>query len=217
MGGGRESRIPRDHARKRAQSTTVLTAFDNPMPLSLRYGKGDGTTSYFPLSAITDRLYARNQLADTNGSGALYGLNIGLRSLRWPLAATPHGRLKPKMHIASGNGKLLPMMVAARVPDVITQAGKDRCGSKAASKRGGAAERGVLLTPEQPNGRWGAYHQFWRSTGEGIASNNTASCGLSHDMRQTTWCRAIGSATDERFSHFMTFLRSYKQREIERK
>ena len=36
------------------------------MPLSLRYGKGDGTTSYFPLSAITDRLYARNQLILNN-------------------------------------------------------------------------------------------------------------------------------------------------------
>jgi hypothetical protein len=55
-------RIPRDHARKRAQSATVLTAFDNPMPLSLRYAKGYGTTSYFPLSAITDRFYARNHL-----------------------------------------------------------------------------------------------------------------------------------------------------------
>ena len=32
------------------------------MPLSVRYAKGYGTTSYFPLSAITDRLYARNQL-----------------------------------------------------------------------------------------------------------------------------------------------------------
>ena len=31
------------------------------MPLSLRYAKGYGTTSYFPLSAITDRLNARNQ------------------------------------------------------------------------------------------------------------------------------------------------------------
>ena len=55
-------RIPRDHARKRAQGTTVLTAFDNPIPLSLQYGKGGGATSYFPVSAITDRLYARNQL-----------------------------------------------------------------------------------------------------------------------------------------------------------
>ena len=32
------------------------------MLLSVRYAKGYGTTSYFPLSAITDRLYARNQL-----------------------------------------------------------------------------------------------------------------------------------------------------------
>jgi hypothetical protein len=32
------------------------------MPLSLQYVKGDGATSYFPLSAITDRLYACNQL-----------------------------------------------------------------------------------------------------------------------------------------------------------
>jgi hypothetical protein len=32
------------------------------MPLSLRYAKGYGTTSYFPLSTITDRLNARNQL-----------------------------------------------------------------------------------------------------------------------------------------------------------
>jgi hypothetical protein len=34
------------------------------MPLSLRYAKGYGTTSYFPLSAITDRLNARNQLLE---------------------------------------------------------------------------------------------------------------------------------------------------------
>src|SRR3989442_10811916 len=55
-------RIPRDHARKRVQDTTVFTAFDTPMPLSLQYAQGGGTTSYFPLSAITDRLDARNQL-----------------------------------------------------------------------------------------------------------------------------------------------------------
>src|SRR2546429_1964036 len=55
-------RIPRDHARKRAQGTTVLTAFDHPIPLSLQYIKGGGGASYFPVSAITDRLYARNQL-----------------------------------------------------------------------------------------------------------------------------------------------------------
>ena len=55
-------RIPRDHARKRAQGTTVLTAFDSPIPLSLQYVKGAGGASYFPVSAITDRLYARNQL-----------------------------------------------------------------------------------------------------------------------------------------------------------
>src|SRR5262249_28385185 len=55
-------RIPRDHARKRAHGTTVLTAFDNPIPLSLQYGKGGGGASYFPMSAITDRLYARNQV-----------------------------------------------------------------------------------------------------------------------------------------------------------
>ena len=54
-------RIPRDHARKRAQGTTVLTAFDHPIPLSLQYVKGAGGASYFPVSAITDRLYARNQ------------------------------------------------------------------------------------------------------------------------------------------------------------
>jgi len=39
-----------------------LTAFDNPIPLSLQYVKGAGGASYFPVSAITDRLYARNQL-----------------------------------------------------------------------------------------------------------------------------------------------------------
>src|SRR5215471_19116903 len=55
-------RIPRDHARKRAQGTTILTAFDNPIPVSLQYIKGGGGASYFPVSAITDRLYARNQL-----------------------------------------------------------------------------------------------------------------------------------------------------------
>ena len=58
-------RIPRDHARKRAQGTPVLTAFDNPLPLSLQYVKGAGGASYFPVSAITDRLYARNQLKVT--------------------------------------------------------------------------------------------------------------------------------------------------------
>jgi hypothetical protein len=57
-------RIPRDHARKRAQGTTVLTACDNPIPLSLQYVKGGGGASYFPVSAITDRLYARNQLTE---------------------------------------------------------------------------------------------------------------------------------------------------------
>ena len=64
-------RIPRDHARKRAQGTTVLTAFDNPIPLSLQYVKGGGGASYFPVSAITDRLYARNQLVmnPTGNSG----------------------------------------------------------------------------------------------------------------------------------------------------
>src|SRR5215467_10891148 len=55
-------RIPRDHTRKRAQGTTVLTAFDNPMLLALQYAKGGGVPSYFPLSAIIDRFYARNQL-----------------------------------------------------------------------------------------------------------------------------------------------------------
>ena len=55
-------RIPRDHARNRAPGTTVLTAFDNPIPVSLPYVKGGGGASYFPMSAITDRLYARNQL-----------------------------------------------------------------------------------------------------------------------------------------------------------
>src|SRR5262249_25431204 len=54
-------RIPRDHARKWAPGTTVLMAFDNPIPLSLPYVKGGGGASYFPVSAITDRLYARNQ------------------------------------------------------------------------------------------------------------------------------------------------------------
>ena len=54
-------RIPRDHARKRVPGTTILTAFDNPIPLSLQYVKGGGVTSYFPVSAITDRLDARNQ------------------------------------------------------------------------------------------------------------------------------------------------------------
>ena len=43
-------------ASKRAQGTTVLTAFNNPIPLSLQYVKGGGGASYFPVSAITDRL-----------------------------------------------------------------------------------------------------------------------------------------------------------------
>ena len=42
--------------------TTVLAAFDTPIPLFLQYVKGGGATSYFPVSAITDRLDARNQL-----------------------------------------------------------------------------------------------------------------------------------------------------------
>src|SRR5215510_8721620 len=61
-------RIPRDPARTRAQGTTVLTAFDNPIPLSLQYVKGGGGASYFPMSAITDRLYARNQFDIISGS-----------------------------------------------------------------------------------------------------------------------------------------------------
>ena len=32
--------------------------------LSLQYIKGGGGASYFPVSAITDRLYARNQLME---------------------------------------------------------------------------------------------------------------------------------------------------------
>src|SRR5438270_10616934 len=44
--------------------TTVLTAFDNPIPLSLQYVKGGGGASYCPVSAITDRLYARNQFME---------------------------------------------------------------------------------------------------------------------------------------------------------
>src|SRR5262249_126888 len=63
-------RIPRDPARKRAQGTTVLTAFDNPIPLSLQYVKGGGGASYFPMSAITDRLYARNQFMQRNSEKA---------------------------------------------------------------------------------------------------------------------------------------------------
>jgi len=54
---------PRDHARKRAQGATVLTAFDNPMLLSLQDAKGSGAPRYFPLSAIIDRFNARNQLS----------------------------------------------------------------------------------------------------------------------------------------------------------
>jgi hypothetical protein len=54
-------RLPRDHARKRAQGATLLPAFDTPMPLSLQYTKGGGATRDFPVSAITDCLYARNQ------------------------------------------------------------------------------------------------------------------------------------------------------------
>jgi len=64
-------RIPRDHARNRAPGTTVLTAFDNPIPLSLPYVKGGGGASYFPVSAITDRLYARNQLVRRARAGVV--------------------------------------------------------------------------------------------------------------------------------------------------
>jgi len=35
-------RIPRDYARKRAQGTTVLPAFDYPMPLSVQYVNRSG-------------------------------------------------------------------------------------------------------------------------------------------------------------------------------
>jgi hypothetical protein len=38
-----------------------LSVFDNPMLLSLMYVKGRGVPSYFPLSAGTARLDARNQ------------------------------------------------------------------------------------------------------------------------------------------------------------
>jgi hypothetical protein len=55
-------RIPRDHARKRAEGTTVLTVCDNPMPLALRYAKGDRVPRYCPLSAAIGRFNARNQL-----------------------------------------------------------------------------------------------------------------------------------------------------------
>jgi hypothetical protein len=34
------------------------------MLLSLQYTKGSDATSYFPVSAITDRLYARNQFIE---------------------------------------------------------------------------------------------------------------------------------------------------------
>jgi hypothetical protein len=54
-------RLPRDHARKRAQGATVFTAFDHPMPLSVQYANGGSATSDFPVSAITDRFYARTQ------------------------------------------------------------------------------------------------------------------------------------------------------------
>ena len=38
-----------------------------PVPLPLEPGvKGGGVTSYFPVSAITDRLYARNQFSLIN-------------------------------------------------------------------------------------------------------------------------------------------------------
>jgi len=36
------------------------------MPLVLRYAKGGGVPSYFPVSAITDRFNARNQLQDSD-------------------------------------------------------------------------------------------------------------------------------------------------------
>jgi hypothetical protein len=41
-------RIPRDHARKRAQGTTVLAAFDNPMPFSLQYAHGGRDDKLLP-------------------------------------------------------------------------------------------------------------------------------------------------------------------------
>jgi len=41
-------RIPRDHARKRVQDTTVLTAFDTPMPLSLQYAQGGRDDKLLP-------------------------------------------------------------------------------------------------------------------------------------------------------------------------
>src|SRR6266567_843115 len=62
-------RIPRDHARKRAQGTKVFTAFDTPMHLALQYAQGGGAPSYFPVSAITDRFNARNQFIAWRGYG----------------------------------------------------------------------------------------------------------------------------------------------------
>jgi hypothetical protein len=54
-------RLPRDHARTRAQGATMFTACDHPLPLSLQYANGGGVTRDFPVSAIPDRLDARNQ------------------------------------------------------------------------------------------------------------------------------------------------------------
>ena len=42
-------RIPRDHACKRAQGTTVSTACDTPMHWPVGYAKREGAPSYFPV------------------------------------------------------------------------------------------------------------------------------------------------------------------------
>jgi hypothetical protein len=86
-------RLPRDHARKRAQGTTVLTALANPIPLSLQYVKGASEASYFPVSAITDRLYARNQLTYKRVQPpmpVIAWLFLVLRALRVSVHHAPH-------------------------------------------------------------------------------------------------------------------------------
>ena len=50
-------RIPRDHARKRAQGTTVLTAFDLPMPLVFKVHRRVWRAKLLPLVRDSYRLY----------------------------------------------------------------------------------------------------------------------------------------------------------------
>jgi len=60
-----------------------LPAFDNPMPRSLQYANGGGATSYFPVSALTDRLDACNQFRGWMSS-KISGIRVSAVKLTMP-------------------------------------------------------------------------------------------------------------------------------------